>query len=206
MEVLNDPLPVEIVEAARNAKGNFATKNAKYRQAVCQHLGLRWQSIGGAGNCFFDAVSTSLLATLPPNRLGSSMPDLEGEGALRTVIVDWLRLQTELGDDLAERVQVEIDGELGQELICSRRGVSRVVPSTREEYLSAVAVDGVWIQGYHWMRAVAYLARVRLGVVIYSFDSVIYFGQGDYTIYVYKADAVTHFDALVPESESLQRA
>ena len=134
------------------------------------------------------------------------MPDLEGEGALRTVIVDWLRLQTELGDNLAERVQVEIDGELGQELICSRRGVSRVVPSTREEYLSAVAVDGVWIQGYHWMRAVAYLARVRLGVVIYAFDSVIYFGQGDYTIYVYKADAETHFDALVPESESLQRA
>jgi hypothetical protein len=206
MEVLNDPLPEEIVEAARNAKGNFATKNAKYRQAVCQHLGLRWQSIGGAGNCFFDAVSTSLLATLPPDRLRSPLPDLEVEGALRCWIVDWLRLQTELGDNLAERVQVEIDGELGQELICSRRGVSRVVPSTREEYLSAVAVDGVWIQGYHWMRAVAYLARVRLGVVIYAFDSVIYFGQGDYTIYVYKADVVTHFDALVPESESLQRA
>ena len=78
-----------------------------------------------------------------------------------------------------------------------------MVPSTREEYLSAVAVDGVWIQGYHWMRAVAYLARVRLGVVIYTFDSVIYFGQGDYTIFLYKADAETHFDALVPV---LQRA
>ena len=162
MEVLNDPLPVEIVEAARNAKGNFATKNAKYRQAVCQHLGLRWQSIGGAGNCFFDAVSTSLLATLPPDRLRSPLPDLEVDGALRFWIVDWLRLQTELGDNLAERVQVEIDGELGQELICSRRGVSRVVPSTREEYLSAVAVDGVWIQGYHWMRAVAYLAYLYI--------------------------------------------
>jgi hypothetical protein len=47
MEILNDPLPAEIVDAARNAKGNFATKNAQYRQAVCNYLGLRWQPIGG---------------------------------------------------------------------------------------------------------------------------------------------------------------
>ena len=108
MEVLNDPLPVEIVEAARNAKGNFATKNAKYRQAVCQHLGLRWQSIGGAGNCFFDAVSTSLLATLPPDRTDH----LVGEMRLRALVVEWLEQQTRLEEDLAERVQAEIDAEL----------------------------------------------------------------------------------------------
>jgi len=185
MEILNDPLPAEIVDAARNAKGNFATKNAQYRQAVCNYLGLQWQPIGGKGNCFFDSVATTLLATLPPNRL-ESMPDLKCEGALRTALVDWLRLQTEVRDDLAERVQVEIDAELNQGLICSRRGVSRVVPSTREEYLSAVAVDGVWIQGYHWLRAVSTIALVRVGVVIFEFDSVVYFGQGDATIYLYK--------------------
>jgi hypothetical protein len=211
MEILNDPLPDELVDATRQAKGNFFTKNARYRSAVCKHLGLQWESIDGKGNCFFAAVSASLLATLPADRTD----DLVGEQQLRAVVVDFLRLQTQLGDDLAERVQIEIDAELNVRsfcfaklnhltltvqipLICSRRGVPRVKPSTREEYLDAVAVDAVWIQGYHWLRAVSHIARVRVGLVIYPFDSVIYFGQGDYTIFLYKADAETHFDALVP--------
>ena len=68
MEILNDPLPEDIVQGAREARGNFATKNASYRRAVCNYLGLRWQSISGAGNCFFVAVATSLRATLPADR------------------------------------------------------------------------------------------------------------------------------------------
>ena len=212
MEILNELLPVELVEAyAKQAKGNLITRNARYRSAVCKHLGLRWESIAGKGNCFFAAVSTSLLATLPSDRTDG----LVGEEQLRFRVVEFLRLQMELGDYLAERVQIEIDAELDVRsfcfaqlnhltltvqvpLICSRRGVPQVVPSTRAEYLDAVAVDAVWIQGYHWLRAVSYIARVRVGLVIYPFDSVIYFGQGDYTIFLYKADAETHFDALVP--------
>ena len=109
MEILNVPLPEDIVQGVREARGNFATKNASYRRAVCNHLGLRWQSIAGAGNCFFAAVSTSLLATLPPDRTNH----LVGEKRLRALVVDWLLLQTQLSDDdLAERVQVEIDAEL----------------------------------------------------------------------------------------------
>jgi len=71
-------------------------------------------------------------------------------------------------------------------LQCSKRGFTNRTPTTRAEYLKAVAVDGVWVQGYHWMRAVSTIALVRVGLVIYSFDSVIYFGQGDTTIYLYK--------------------
>jgi hypothetical protein len=212
MEILNELLPEELVEAyAKQAKGNLITRNARYRSAVCKHLGLRWESIAGKGNCFFAAVSTSLLATLPSDRTDG----LVGEQQLRFRVVEFLRLQMELGDFLAERVQIEIDAELKVRsfcfaqlnhltltvqvpLICSRRGVHTVVPTTRAEYLDAVAVDAVWIQGYHWLRAVSYIARVRVGLVIYPFDSVIYFGQGDYTIFLYKADAETHFDALVP--------
>ena len=187
MEILNDPLPDSIVEDARNARGNIQTKNARYRSAVCDYLGLRWESIAGKGNCFFAAVCVSLLSTLPDDRTDGLVGD-----QLRGIVVDWLRLQLQLGGDLAERVQVEIDAELNTALICSRRGVSRVTPTTREEYLDAVAVDGVWIQGYHWMRAVSYIARVRVGVVIYPFDSVIYFGQGDSTIYLYKVSLLAH--------------
>ena len=206
MEILNDPLPDEIVQSAREASGNFVTKNARYRKAVCNHLDVRWQSVAGAGNCFFASVSTSLLATLPASRT----EHLVGEQQLRALVVDWLLLQTQLGDDLAERVQVEIDAERGVRsfyiaqlkrltltfqvpLECSRRGVPRVTPSTREEYLEAVAVDAVWIQGYHWLRAVATIALVRVGVVIYPFDSVIYFGQGDHTIYLYKVWLLYHY-------------
>jgi len=98
----------------------------------------------------------------------------------------------QLRDDLAERVQAEIDAELHIPLICSRRGVPRVTPTTRDEYLKAVAVDQTWIQGYHWLRAVSTIALVRIGLVIYPFDSVIYFGQGDCTIFLYKVRSLTH--------------
>ena len=64
--------------------------------------------------------------------------------------------------------------------------MSKNTKSAIKSYLKAVAVDGVWVQGYHWMRAVSTIALVRVGLVIYSFDSVIYFGQGDTTIYLYK--------------------
>lgn len=193
MNIFDDNLPDFIVQAAREAKGNFATKNASYRRMVCDYLGLRWISIAGEGNCFFAAVSTSLLATLPPNRTEHPVID-------RSLIVNWMTLQMSKYDDLAERVQVEIDAELNNALICSKRGVPRVIPTTREEYLKAVAVDGTWIQGYHWPRAVSTIAKVRVGVVIYPFDHVVYYGEGDQTIYLYKSDVATHFDALVPKS------
>ena len=108
MEIENVPLPEDIVQGARDARGNFKTKNASYRRAVCNHLGLQWRSINGAGNCFFAAVSTSLLATLPPDRTDH----LVGEMRLRALVVEWLEQQTRLEDDLAERVQAEIDAEL----------------------------------------------------------------------------------------------
>jgi hypothetical protein len=143
MEILNDPLPEYIVQGAREARGNFATRNARYRSAVCEHLGLRWTSIAGAGNCFFAAVSTSLLATLPADRTDNMV----GEQRLRQLVVAWLEFQTHLqNDDLAERVLAEIDAELGVRsfyfaqlkrltltfqvtLICSKRGVPRLTPT-----------------------------------------------------------------------------
>ena len=108
MEIQNVPLPEDIVQGARDARGNFATRNASYRRAVCNHLGLQWRSINGAGNCFFAAVSTCLLATLPSDRTNH----LVGENRLRALVVEWLEQQMRLEDDLAERVQVEIDAEL----------------------------------------------------------------------------------------------
>ena len=44
MEIVNDPLPEHIVEDARNARGNIQTKNARYRSAVCDYLGLGFRA------------------------------------------------------------------------------------------------------------------------------------------------------------------
>ena len=48
--------------AAGNVAGNFVTRNARFRDAVCQHFNLEWISIGGNGNCFFVSVITALKA------------------------------------------------------------------------------------------------------------------------------------------------
>ena len=38
MDILNDPLPDDIIQGAREAKGNIVTKNASYRRAVCTYI------------------------------------------------------------------------------------------------------------------------------------------------------------------------
>jgi hypothetical protein len=67
-------LPQSCVDAASD-KANFATRNARYRTAVCEFLNLRWVSVGGNGNCFFESVivlGPALLfratSALPPPR------------------------------------------------------------------------------------------------------------------------------------------
>ena len=68
--------------------GNFATRNARYRAAVCQHFNLQWVSVGGTGNCFFEAVSTCFAHLNDP--LTISATDLRAE------VVAWL-VECEVG-------------------------------------------------------------------------------------------------------------
>jgi hypothetical protein len=48
------------------------------------------------------------------------------------------------------------------------------------------------------MRGVSYLYNVRVAVIVFGNDAVRYFGEGDVTVYLYKFDTETHYDALIP--------
>jgi len=61
------------------------------------------------------------------------------------------------------------------------------------------ATDGVWVQGYHWLRAVSQLFPVCVCVIIHNHEHMHLFGDTDNPrIYLYKRDTQTHYDALVP--------
>ena len=59
MEYSTLDLPHECIEAG-NVAGNFTTRNARFRAAVCQHFNLQWVSVGGTGNCFLYSVIRAL--------------------------------------------------------------------------------------------------------------------------------------------------
>jgi hypothetical protein len=167
--------------------GNFATRNARYRAFVCNHFDLKFVSVGGNGNCFFESLSLLLRPKVNASEL-------------RQNVVDLFRSCIDSTQPLFERIIMDIEQELNQELTCSRRGsnITGFKPSTVEEYIDAVAHDGVWVQGLHWSRAVSFLYDVRVAVVLYGQDIVRFIGRGDSTVFLYKTDDTTHFDPLVP--------
>ena len=58
--------------------------------------------------------------------------------------------------------------------------------------------------GYHWVRAVSALHNVCIGVVIHGFEHVTFFGDPSLPrSYLYKKDAETHYDALLPAAAPL---
>ena len=196
MDYSTTDLPQSCVDAASD-KANFATRNARYRTAVCEFLNLRWISVGGNGNCFFESVIVLL------REAGLLREDLNAQ-QLRLDVVRFFRECFDSTQDLCERILIEIEAEMLEELVCSTRGkingikIHGHIPVSRENYFDAIAYDGVWAQGWHWLRAVSFLYDVRVAVVVFGHPIVRIFGQGRITIYLYKVDADTHFDPLVP--------
>jgi hypothetical protein len=195
MEIHNVLLPYTVRQEAESG-GNGVVRNARYRAAVSNHLGLRYQRIGGDGNCFFVSVCVALKATLGADNVPASLATPE---MLRASLVLYLRrcISTATGnDDLSERISADLRTELDFALQCSTRAkidgrpIHGFKPSETSDplgkYLEAIAADGVWVSGYHWLRAASVVAGVRVAVVIYGFDSIIHFGTGIQTIYLYK--------------------
>ena len=195
MDDSTETLPLHVFDGCD--RGNFPTRNARFRTAVCRHLQLQWVSVGGTGNCFFESVVLLLRAV-------GRCPDTLDALQLRANVCEFFQSCTDSTQDLFERIMVEIEDELRQPLVCSTHAkingirVNGYAPSTTAEYLEAVAFDAVWVQGFHWLRAIAYLFEVRVAIVIYGHEVVRFFGQGPITLYLYKVDAETHFDALAP--------
>lgn len=191
-------LPDECIEAGRVA-GSFVTRNARFRAAICQHFNLQWVSVGGGGNCFFVSVITALREA----RILETNSDLNPH-QLRLNLVEYFRLCRGSTQPLCERVITDIEGEHSEPLACSSHAsingerLNGLVPGSTERYLDAVANDRVWPQGFHWMRGVSFLYNVRVALIIFGNRIVRFFGEGDATVYLYKFDAQTHFDPLIP--------
>jgi hypothetical protein len=163
---------------------------------VCDYLQLQWFSCSGDGNCFFESVCMLL-------RSVGIQPDLTAP-QLRANVVQYLRLCPLSTQDLPERICTEMLDELSEPLVCSNHGrfngfrLNGFVPTSIAEYIDASACDNVWVRGLHWLRAISYLHEVRVGVVIYGQLIVRYIGAGEKTIHLYKVDAETHWDPLLP--------
>lgn len=201
MDYSTSDLPQSCVDAAC-VQANFVTRNARYRDAVCEFLSLQWISVGGNGNCFFESVIILL-------REAGRLPDNLNAHQLRLDLVSFFRACCQIAEDIFERIVIEIEAELLEKLVCSTRGkingikIDGHMPVSRENYFDAVAIDGVWAQGWHWLRAVSVIYDVRVAVVVFGHPIVRFFGEGPVTIHLYKVDAESHFDPLVPRDPAV---
>ena len=193
MEYYTAQLPEHLSEGCD--KGRWKLRNALFRRAVCGYLELKWHSCSGDGNCFFEAVCMCLRSV--------GKPDLTA-AQLRADVVQYLRLCPGSTQDLPERICAEMFDEISEPLVCSTRGrlngvkLNGFLPGTVAEYLDASACDSVWVRGMHWLRAVSFLHEVQVAVVINGQQMIRYIGNGDKTIHLYKVDAETHWDPLLP--------
>ena len=66
-------------------------------------------------------------------------------------------------------------------------------------YLNAVSKRSVWVEGFHWLRAIAALFNVRVDVCIFGFTYALSFGSAnDPVIRLWKSDVNTHFEPMIP--------
>jgi hypothetical protein len=187
MDYTTENLPQEVIDTLAGYMGNFSTKNARFRRAVCEHLGLEWRGVNGSGNCFFDSICLLLRA------VGAAGADALTPIRLRQDVVHLFHACVSDPHPLCERIAVELEFEASQPLICSSRAkmqtgekVHGLNPVTVPRYLEACAVDGVWVTGSHWLRAISVLHSVRVGVVIFGQEIIRFFGEGQQTILLYK--------------------
>ena len=180
MEVTALPLP----EAFKGFTGI-----CKYRDEVCAHFGLVLRRTNGNGSCFFYAC----VLLLSKHGIRVAPEDLR-----RQVISFFRECQQGQHGDLGERIMMDIQFEVSQELVSSGRQYNGQVPGNVTAYLDASSNAGVWVAGYHWTRAVAHLYQVCLIVVIHGYDCVYAFGNTSHVrLVLYKRDVETHYDAIL---------
>ncbi len=161
----------------------------KYRDEVCAHFGLVLRRMNGNGSCFFHAC----VLLLSKQGIRITAEDLR-----RQVISFCRECQQGQHGDLGERIMMDIQSEVSEALVSSSRKHNGEVPANVTAYLDASLNTGVWVAGYHWIRAVAHLYQVCLIVVIHGYPCVYAFGNTSHAqLFLYKRDVETHYDALV---------
>lgn len=161
----------------------------KYRDEVCAHFGLGLRRMNGNGSCFFHACVFLL------SKHGGIQVTPE---ELRHRVVSFFReCKQGMHGQLGERVMMDMECELQEPLVSSSKKHDGEVPGNVTSYLDASMNTGVWVAGYHWVRAVAHLYQVCFNVVIHGFPCVYAFGNTSHAqLFLYKRDVETHYDAL----------
>ena len=161
----------------------------KYRDEVCAHFGLVLRRMNGNGSWFFHACVFLL------SKHGGIQVTPE---ELRHRVVSFFReCKQGMHGQLGERVMMDMECELQEPLVSSSKRHDGEVPGNVTSYLDASMNTGVWVAGYHWVRAVAHLYQVCFNVVIHGFPCVYAFGNTSHAqLFLYKRDVETHYDAL----------
>ena len=171
----------------------------KYRDEVCNLKNLHFQEIDGDGDCFFGSLSALLKQVPNPDDPDGGMWDMDSS-SLRQEVTAFLRLcafSAHMQSIWGERCAMHMEHELHLPLEDSVGNYSGFRPTTLAEYLHGSSMHGVWVQGYHWLWAVAAIFDVCPVVVIHNHEHVYLFGDGSkQRIHFYKCEAETHYDAL----------
>ena len=136
-----DAVPLDIPDLNRMEQPAFIA-------AVCNHLGVRLCGVPSNGSCFFDSIY-ALLPTVGKGTVRS--------GDLRECIVNYFR-QCCAGNhgDIGVRIVIDMEAALHSKIISSvpQTRQHNKKPKNMEDYLDAVSKRSVWVEGFHWPRAV----------------------------------------------------
>ena len=104
--------------------GKKQSETRKYRDAVCKALNLEFKLIAHDGNCFFEALSL----VLQPQCTAAQ---------LRASCVELFQNSLDSTQPFFERIVVEMENELHEELVCSNRrsGMNGFKPGSVTEYI-----------------------------------------------------------------------
>jgi hypothetical protein len=111
MDYSSEDLPASCLVPS---KGNFVTRNAQFRRAVCEHFRLQVTQVNGSGNCFFESVIVLL-------REAGLCPDTLDGLQLRAQIIRFFRFCIGNTENFCERIIIDLEGELHSPLTCSNR-------------------------------------------------------------------------------------
>jgi hypothetical protein len=173
--------------------GLAAMQEPAFLKAVCNHLGVRVVSVSSNGSCFFDSIY-ALLPTVGKGTMAAN--------TLRPFVVKFL---TECNDgrhgDLGARVKTDMEAALHTKVVSSAPTLKQhnKKPNDMADYLNAVSKRSVWVEGFHWLRAIAALFNVRVDVCIFGFIYALSFGSAnDPVSRLWKSDVATHFEPMIP--------
>ena len=190
------------------------TETRRYREAVCYAFNLHYKQIDGDGNCFFASCGAAF-KHVHHVAGGHEVPSR----LMRNLCCTWLRRcvrEEGLEVHLLQEVNISSPGipipsALRSEVCKSMQAVlkyqvvgaptksGKVLTSSICNYLDYSEHEGVWVEGFHWLYAVATLYNVCIVVIVNGHEHThVYGNRNSVRIYLYKFDAQTHYDVLLP--------